>query len=261
MRRSLEEPNRLRATAPIIATSSFQTRRAPLTANTHHRVGYRFRLFAVMHCSSSPSARIQAAENAGLFGLLQGGFCNVIGAPKDRCREIGGGGFIVNVRLFFTPSLGAGPILPLPSGYDSASVRAAKTPLLQGALPLYPKDRIPWPLFARPSSARLACWFVPYPCPHRLASGAALLGRASLGRRTKTRWSPASTASISARATSPSPRRRSAATCRPSPPNRSATTWSTIWSMSSCCRRPPRSRSSTNGLTSSIGLLSTTIGS
>jgi len=41
----------------------------------------RLALFAIMHGSSSLSARVQAAENAGLFGLLQGDFCKVIGAP------------------------------------------------------------------------------------------------------------------------------------------------------------------------------------
>jgi len=33
----------------------------------------------------------------------------VIGTPIDAGRQIRGGGFIVNVRLFFTPSLGERP--------------------------------------------------------------------------------------------------------------------------------------------------------
>jgi hypothetical protein len=41
----------------------------------------RLPLFTIMHGSSSLSARVQAAENAGLFWLLQGDVCKVIGAP------------------------------------------------------------------------------------------------------------------------------------------------------------------------------------
>jgi hypothetical protein len=42
----------------------------------------RLPLFTIMHGSSSLSARVQAAENAGLFGLLQGDVGKVFGAPK-----------------------------------------------------------------------------------------------------------------------------------------------------------------------------------
>ncbi len=41
----------------------------------------RLPLFAIMHDTSSLAARVQAAENAGLFGLLQGDAGKVMGAP------------------------------------------------------------------------------------------------------------------------------------------------------------------------------------
>src|SRR5262249_34774529 len=86
-------------------------------------------------------AHVQAAETAVLFGLLQGDVGKVFGAPKGPRRDIGGGGFIVNARLSRASAAPASflrasrniksaapsPILPLPSGCDSASVRASQT--------------------------------------------------------------------------------------------------------------------------------------
>src|SRR5580700_8886046 len=99
MRRSLEEPNSLRATAPIIA-SSF-----------HDRVEFR------------PPHRARIARPSN-------GKCCAIAAYARRHegpnfgREIGGGGFVVNAKGGFTASSGGRVILPLPRTVDSASVRA-----------------------------------------------------------------------------------------------------------------------------------------
>src|ERR1022692_4088322 len=170
----------------------------------------RRRLFGIMLCGSKPSARVQPAEIAALFGLLQGD-----SGRLDYERDIGGGGFVVNARGLFTRSLSDGVIQPLPSEGDSASVRASKATPEQGDLPASPKDCVPWPSLAYSFAARSACLLVLRSCPRRSAL---------LGRRTAMRLSPAPTASISMRATSLSPRRRSAATCRRYPRSRSAIT-------------------------------------
>src|SRR5580700_4792158 len=51
------------------------------------------------------------------------GLCKAAWRPRF-CREIGGGGFVVNAKGIFTRSLGAAAILPLPRTGVSASVRA-----------------------------------------------------------------------------------------------------------------------------------------
>src|SRR6202041_1197284 len=92
MRRSFEEPNSLRATAPIIASSSFQ-------------FGPR---------SASPTS----GKCSAIYG-----FCKAIAARQDTLRDIGGGRFVVNVSCYFTASLNTRTIQPLPRRTDSASVR------------------------------------------------------------------------------------------------------------------------------------------
>src|SRR5271163_2328820 len=102
MRRSLEEPKSLRATAPIIATSSFQIGSAPRISNAHGLVGkpastFRDHARKFLAVSARPSGGKCRAIRASTRRLLQGEW----GAWAPR-RHIGGGGFIVNVRLFFT---------------------------------------------------------------------------------------------------------------------------------------------------------------
>src|ERR1700722_8712539 len=115
MRRSLEEPNSLRATAPIIATSSFQTVGAPRIPIAHDRVrkpasAFHHHARQFLAVSARPSGGKCRAILASARRRLQGDR-----GAWDPWRHIGGGRFIVNVRLFFTGSLGGGPILPLPS--------------------------------------------------------------------------------------------------------------------------------------------------
>src|SRR5690242_353431 len=109
---------------------------------------------------SMRSERVQPPENAALLGLLRDDMGRL-----DIVRDIGGGGFLVNARPVFTRSLDIAPNPPLPSEYDSASVRAKIAS--PGARTPRPRGTYSWLAPASSSAARSARWQLPHRCPSR----------------------------------------------------------------------------------------------
>jgi hypothetical protein len=73
------------------------------------------------------------------------GLCKAAWRPRF-CREIGGGGFVVNAKTIFTRSLGEAAILPLPRTGVSASVRAEIRAFMR---PDRLKSNVPGPICAQ----------------------------------------------------------------------------------------------------------------
>src|SRR5580698_8852163 len=74
-----------------------------------------------MRASSPPGTPVDVSKQRKMLRYF--GLCKAAWRPRF-CREIGGGGFVVNAKGIFTRSLGGLAILPLPRTGVSASVRA-----------------------------------------------------------------------------------------------------------------------------------------
>ena len=240
MRRSLEEPNSLRATAPIIASSSFLTGLRRPRCRPHRS--------SASVADRSMSSRSAARPSGGKCGAIRASARRrgkAIGRrrswPRDRrgwfycqCEASSAWRATTSPVAQELQIGGSGQFCHCQAGHDSASVRASQTAPLQGVPTLpksricptvhAPKDYVPWPSLARSSARALGA----LACAVMLAVAAPAPGHACCGAATTTRWSPASTASTSTRATRlrrGGDRRQHADTCRRS---RSATTSSPI---------------------------------
>src|SRR5215472_5207385 len=108
MRRSFEEPNSLRATAPIITLT------LGISAYPVGLAATRFFRKSVPAAWTVPSCLAGGAKRNRRKIRRYSGGDEAIKHP-DTGRQIGGGRFFVNATAIFTRSLGAARFLPLPS--------------------------------------------------------------------------------------------------------------------------------------------------